>query len=168
MATEENSSLRGSDIANLNTGLPKGFTTYVVINQHHPLFLQPCDTPGSSLISIKLNGHENYTLWSISMRVSLLSKIKLGFVDGRYTKDKFPPSLHELWGKCNAIVLSWIMNFVSNESLSAMVYASSAQKGISSVSVYFSKMKELWAEFDALMPCPGCGCEELKEICRIF
>ncbi|XP_075082902.1 uncharacterized protein LOC142166923 [Nicotiana tabacum] len=60
------------------------------------------------------------------------------------------------------------MNSVGNELLSGIVYASSAQKGISSVSVYFSKMKELWSEFDALMPCPDCGCEESKRYAEHF
>ncbi|XP_075098891.1 uncharacterized protein LOC142175794 [Nicotiana tabacum] len=89
------------------------------------------------------------------------------------------------------------MNSVSNELLSGMVYATSAHKvwtnlkesfdkvngsrvlflhrqivnlsqGISSVSSYFSKLKELWAEFDSLMPCPGCGCEESKKYAKHF
>ncbi|XP_075096164.1 uncharacterized protein LOC142174274 [Nicotiana tabacum] len=152
---------------------------------------------GSSLISIKLIGLENYTLWSSTMRVSLLGKSKLGFVDGRYPKEKFPHVLHELWKKCNAIVLSWIINSVSAELLSGMVYGSSAHKvwmdlketfdkvngsrvlylhkqiatlaqGLSSVSAYFSNLKELWAEFDALMPCPGCGCEESNKYVENF
>ncbi|XP_019232765.1 PREDICTED: uncharacterized protein LOC109213424 [Nicotiana attenuata] len=92
---------------------------------------------GSSLISIKLTGIENYALWNSSMREN-----------------------------CNAIVLSWIMNYISNELLSGMVYATIAQKtnsqGISSVSVY------LRAEFDPLMPCPGCGCEESKKYVEQF
>ena len=58
--------------------------TVVTIDQHHPLFLQPNDIPGSSLILIKLIGPENYALWSSLMRISLLGKSKLGFVDGRY------------------------------------------------------------------------------------
>lgn len=37
----------------------------VAIDQHHPLFLQPNDTPGKSLISVKLTGSENHALWSI-------------------------------------------------------------------------------------------------------
>ncbi|XP_070056651.1 uncharacterized protein [Nicotiana tomentosiformis] len=78
----------------------------IVVDQYHPLFLQPSDTPGSSLISIKLTEHENYALWSSSMRISLLGKSKLGFVDGRCSKDKFDPSIHDLWEKCNVIVLS--------------------------------------------------------------
>ncbi|XP_070056649.1 uncharacterized protein [Nicotiana tomentosiformis] len=89
------------------------------------------------------------------------------------------------------------MNFVSVELLSGMVYATSAHKvwsdlresfekvnglrvlylhkqiatlsqGISSVSSNFSKLKEFWAEFDALMPCPGCGCEESKRYIEHF
>ncbi|XP_070008671.1 uncharacterized protein [Nicotiana sylvestris] len=89
------------------------------------------------------------------------------------------------------------MNSVSNELLGGMVYETSAQKvgadlresfdkvngsrilflhrqiatlsqGISSVSVYFAKLKELWAELDALMPCPGCGCEESKRYAEHF
>ena len=171
--------------------------TLVTIDQHHPLFLQPNDTPGSSLISIKLTGPENYALWSGSMRISLLGKSKLGFVDGRYPKEKFDVSLHDLWEKCNAIVLSWIMNSVCTELLSGIIYATSAYKvwtdlqerfdkvngsrvfflhsqistlnqGISSVSTYFSKLRELWAEFDALMPCPGCNCAESRKYVEHF
>ncbi|PHU03609.1 hypothetical protein BC332_28860, partial [Capsicum chinense] len=147
-------------------------TTTTVIDHHHPLYLQACNTPGSSLVSIQLTGSENYALWSRSMRIGLLGKSNLGFVDGRHTKEKFEPALHDLWEKCNAIVLSWIMISVSKELLSGIVYTSNAQKvwsdlkerfdkvdgsrifflhkkittlvqDTSSVSSYFSKIKEL-------------------------
>nr|XP_016495976.1 PREDICTED: uncharacterized protein LOC107814988 [Nicotiana tabacum] len=94
-----------------------GTSTAMTIDHHHPLYLQPCDTPGSSLISIQLTGSENYALWSRSMKIGLIGKSKLGFVDGRCTKDKFDRSLHELWEKCNAIVLSWIMNAEEYDAL---------------------------------------------------
>ncbi|XP_015162805.1 uncharacterized protein [Solanum tuberosum] len=163
----------------------------MVIDAHHPLYLQACDTPGSSLVSIQLTGSENYSLWSRSMKIGLLGKGKLGFVDGKYPKNLFPAPLHDLWEKCNAIVLSWIMISVSRELLSGIVYASSAHQvwndlkerfdkvdgsrifflhkeiatltqGVSSVAHYFSKLKELWMEFDSLMPCPSCACEVSK------
>ncbi|XP_075074407.1 uncharacterized protein LOC142162009 [Nicotiana tabacum] len=92
-------------------------TTAITIDHHHPLFLQPSGTPGSSLISIQLTGAENYVVWSRYMKIGLIDKSKLGFVDRRCTKDKFDQSLYELWEKCNAIVLSWIMNVVSKELL---------------------------------------------------
>nr|XP_033515314.1 uncharacterized protein LOC117279818 [Nicotiana tomentosiformis] len=33
---------------------------------------------------------------------------------------------------------------------------------------YFSKLKYLWDEFDALMPCPGCPCPESKKYSQHF
>ncbi|XP_019260502.1 PREDICTED: uncharacterized protein LOC109238487 [Nicotiana attenuata] len=75
-------------------------------------------------------------------------------------------------GRRNAIVLSWIMNNVAPELLGGVVYASDAyqlhreiatlSQGTNSVSVYFSKLKELWHEYDVLVPFPNC-CEKSKE-----
>lgn len=36
------------------------------------------------------------------------------------------------------------------------------------VADYFSKLRDLWDEFDALMPCPGCPCPELKLYAQHF
>ncbi|XP_019238794.1 PREDICTED: uncharacterized protein LOC109218856 [Nicotiana attenuata] len=105
-----------------------GTSTRTTIAHHHPYYLQPYDIPGSSLISIQLTWTENYALWSRSMKIGLIGMSKLAFVDGRCTKDKFDQSLHELWEKCNAIVLSWIMNVVSKKLPSGIVDKSNAHK----------------------------------------
>lgn len=107
---------------------PAGTSAGTTIDHHHPVFLQPCDTLDSSSISIQLTGTENYALWSRCMKIGLIGKSKLRFVDERCTKGKFDRSLHELWEKCYAIVLSWIMNVMSKELLSRIVYKSSAHK----------------------------------------
>ncbi|XP_070030653.1 uncharacterized protein [Nicotiana sylvestris] len=140
-------------------------TTAITIDHHHPLFLQPSGTPGSSLISIQLTGTENYAVWSKYMKIGLIDKSKLGFVDRRCTKDKFDQSLYELWEKCNAIVLSWIMNAVSKELL---IEIATLSQGTSSVSAYFSRLTDLWEEYDALIPCPGCDCPESKSYSEHF
>lgn len=75
----------------------------------------------NNLISFSLTGPEYYAIWSRSMKIWLVRKIKLGFVDGRHKKDKFDESMHKLWKKCSTIVLSWIMNDVSKELLSGIV-----------------------------------------------
>ncbi|XP_015164065.1 uncharacterized protein [Solanum tuberosum] len=173
--------------SNPDTLTPSAGGREAIVDSHHPLFLQACDTPGSSLVSTQLIGSENYSLWSRSMKIGLLGKCKIGFVDGSSSKEKFQASFHNMWEKCNAIVLSWIMISVSRELLSGIVYANSAQQvwndlkerfdkvdgsrifylhkeiatltqGILFVSIYFSRFKELWMEFDSLMPCPGCDC----------
>ncbi|XP_019242160.1 PREDICTED: uncharacterized protein LOC109222244, partial [Nicotiana attenuata] len=154
------------------------------INHTHPLFVHPSDTPSSILIPVKLTGSENYGLWRRSMKIALQAKRKLGFVLGTCKKDSFKFELHEDWETCNAIVLSWIMNIVSPDLLSGIVYASNAHlvwedlrerfdkvnrvrifqlhreiatiaQGTESVSAYFTRLKELWAEYDAMVPVPN-------------
>ncbi|OIT20997.1 hypothetical protein A4A49_63873, partial [Nicotiana attenuata] len=162
------------------------------IDYTHPLFLQPSDTLELVLIPIQLIGSGNYGLWSRSMRLALKAKRKLGFITGTCLKASFADELHEEWETCNAIVHSWIMNSVSKDLLSGIIYASDAHavwedlqerfdkvnrvrilqlhRGISrltqesdSVAVYFTKLKELWAEYDVLVPFPNCGCKKSKE-----
>lgn len=36
-------------------------------------------------------------------------------------------------------------------------------QGTMTIHDYFSKMKDLWDKFDALMPYPGCSCPESKK-----
>lgn len=78
----------------------------IEIDQNHHLYLQPNDTPGSSLISIQLTSFKNYSLWSRSMVLSLVGKNKVGFIDGRYPKNYFYESLHDQWERVNIVVLS--------------------------------------------------------------
>lgn len=104
----------------------------------------------------------------------------------------FKPVLHDQWEKCNAVVLSWIMNVVRPGLLSSVVYASDARKvwldlrerfdtvngsrifhlhreihtltqGTMPIADYFSKLRDLWDEYDALMPCPSCPCPESRK-----
>ncbi|XP_070025759.1 uncharacterized protein [Nicotiana sylvestris] len=162
------------------------------IDYNHPLFLSPADVSGIQIISFQLTGIENYSIWFRSMRVALLGRNKLGLVDGSCTKEKFPKILWNHWERVNAMVLSWIMNSVASGLLGGIMYASSAQavwndlferfnkidgarsfnlykeiatlcQGTSSVSVYFSKLKDLWEEFEALVPSPGCDCEKSRD-----
>lgn len=109
----------------------------------------------------------------------------MGFVNELHTKDKFDPLLHNLWEKDNTIVLLWIMSSISKDLLSYVVYAFNVstvwndlkerfekenrskvfllhkeipalENGTQSISTYFTELKDLWVEFDSLMPCPGC------------
>lgn len=162
------------------------------IDSNHPFHLGPSDAPGSVLVQVKLTGSENYGLWSRAMRIALLGKKKLGFVTSMCTKESNAAALHEELETCNAIVLSWIMNIISEDLLTGIDYASNTylirvdlkessdkikrvriwqlhkeittlMQGTNSVSVYFSKLKELWHEYDVLVPSPNCGCEKSKD-----
>ncbi|KAK4726668.1 hypothetical protein R3W88_031585 [Solanum pinnatisectum] len=109
------------------------------------------------------------------------TKSKLRFVLGTCKRSDYQRELEEQWEKCNAFVLAWIMNTL----LSGIVYATDAamvwadlkgrfdkvdgsrgyqlhreictiHQGNLTVSAYFSKLRLLWDEFDALVPPPSC------------
>lgn len=109
----------------------------------------------------------------------------------------YPSSMHEQWERCNAIVLGWIMNTVSKSLVSTVIYGSDAHtvwedlrerfdkvnasrafylhkeivtlsQGTASVSNYFSRLRELWDEFETLIPPPSCACPESKQYAEHF
>ncbi|KAK9035055.1 hypothetical protein V6N11_077106 [Hibiscus sabdariffa] len=158
------------------------------IDSNHPLFLNPSDTPGVTLVSHPLLGLENYSVWSRSMRIALLAKNKLGFVDGACRKESYLAVLRPQWERCNAVVLSWILNSVNQDLSAGIVFATSAVavwkdlkerfdkvdgsriyflhrsiaamiQGDVSVSVYYTRLKLLWDEYSALVPFSTCECE---------
>ncbi|XP_070022136.1 uncharacterized protein LOC142177457 [Nicotiana tabacum] len=125
------------------------------------------------------------------MKLALLGKSKLGFVDGSCVKIMYKGKLAEQWEKCNAIVLSWIGSTVSNELMASIIYASNARKvwvdfqerfdrsnltriyhlwtaiatlrhGTDSVTSYYSKIKDLWDELDVIAHLASCDCEESR------
>lgn len=75
-----------------------------------------------TLISFQLIGIENYAIWSCAMKISLLGKNKLGFIDRSCTWEIIEEPLRNLCNRVNTI-LAWIMNFVSKELLSGIVYS---------------------------------------------
>lgn len=131
------------------------------------------------------------------MALSLVGKNKVGFVDDRYPKTHFDVSLHDQWEKVNFVVFSWIMNSMRKDLLSSIIYASNAHsvwidlkerfdkvngsgvfvfhgeivslnQDMLSSSDYFSRMRTLLDEFDALMPSPRCNCSESRSYAQHF
>ena len=121
-----------------------------------------------------------------------LGKNKLGFLLGTCKKEMYSKSLDDVWDKCNAIFLGWIMNTVLKSLISTVIYGSDAHtvwedlherfdkvnasrafylhkeivtllQGTSSVSIYISRLRELWDEAETLIPYPSCACPESKK-----
>jgi hypothetical protein len=128
------------------------------------------------------------------MLMALTAKNKIGFVNGSLPKpldlsDSDPLSFP--WCRCNNMVLSWLINFVSKEIAASIIYIDSAadmwtdlqdrfsqlngprifqlQQNMSSlsqnndsVSTYFTALKGLWDELDNHQPLPCCTCGAMK------
>ncbi|RVX11871.1 Retrovirus-related Pol polyprotein from transposon TNT 1-94 [Vitis vinifera] len=92
-------------------------------------FLHHSDHPGMVLVSKPLNG-DNYSTWCRVMTISLNAKSKLGFIDGTTTMpsatDK--PDEHASWKKCNDMILSWILNSLSQDLADSVIFSTTAQE----------------------------------------
>ncbi|XP_061353304.1 uncharacterized protein LOC133298081, partial [Gastrolobium bilobum] len=119
--------------------------------------------------------------------MALLSKNKLGFIDGTIVKPaNIDPTFHA-WERCNTIVLSWIHRSINNSIAKSILWINQAceawadlkarfshsdifrisdiqeqvyhmQQGQFSVTDYFTNMKIMWDELDNLKPLPTCSC----------
>ncbi|KAA8542769.1 hypothetical protein F0562_023921 [Nyssa sinensis] len=70
----------------------------------------------------QLNG-DNYPTWAWAMSKALSAKNKLGFVNVTLTKPTNPSDpLYSAWERCNDMVLSWILNSVTKNIASSILY----------------------------------------------
>ncbi|KAM0050951.1 putative RNA-directed DNA polymerase [Helianthus debilis subsp. tardiflorus] len=157
-----------------------------------PLFLHPSDSSSLTIVGIKLKGTENYRVWSSAMKLALEAKNKFGFIDGKCKKNTDDEVLSSQWDRCNSVVLSWLLNSVSEELYLGQVFSKLAydvwidlketydkvdgsivydlykkincitQNG-SSVSEYYHKLNTMWKQFDAVLQLPSCSCQAAKD-----
>ncbi|XP_019163044.1 PREDICTED: uncharacterized protein LOC109159384 [Ipomoea nil] len=152
-----------------------------------PFFLHPNENPSLILVSTLLDGR-NYHPWARAMEMSLLSKNKLGFVDGTIPMPNVGEVKYPYWRRCNNMVATWIMRSVSPEIAQTILWGGTTERvwntlkarfseadvfrisdlhaeihqtrqGDLSVSTYFAKLKVLWDELQVIRPLPTCKCE---------
>ncbi|XP_019173015.1 PREDICTED: uncharacterized protein LOC109168446 [Ipomoea nil] len=154
-----------------------------------PYFLHPIENHSLVLVSSAPNGR-NYHPWATAMEMSLLSKNKLGFVDGMIPVPNVGEVMYPYWRRCNNMVATWIMRAVSPEIASIVLWIGSAERiwstlkarfseadifrisdlhveihqtrqGDLIVSAYFAKLKNLLDELQVIRPLPTCKCDRM-------
>nr|XP_043624081.1 uncharacterized protein LOC122595716 [Erigeron canadensis] len=154
---------------------------------HHPLYLHPNDHPGLILIAKKLTGNENYSSWKRSMMIALSAKNKLKIITGELKEPSTDSPLKAVWDRTNDMVISWILNSVSESTGNNLrfVHTASAlwkelgdhyaqldghrmfqitadltqlKQNNMSIEVYYQNMKGFWDELDALEAPYDCIC----------
>lgn len=151
-------------------------------NFNDPLYIHPSDTPGANLVSGQLIGVETYGIWSRAMLIALRAKNKITFIDGSCRRPSAGSQTLLQWERCNALLLSWILNTVSKEIFGGIIYTSDASavwtdlkeqfdkingsqifslhreigrltQGNSIISIYYCKLKQLWMNIQLLSFC---------------
>uniref|UniRef100_A0A2N9HUI6 CCHC-type domain-containing protein n=1 Tax=Fagus sylvatica TaxID=28930 RepID=A0A2N9HUI6_FAGSY len=128
------------------------------------------------------------------MVMALSAKNKLGFINGTITKPAASAKVElEQWIRCNDMIKSWLLNSISPDIYSSVIYCDLASEiwtdlkerfsqvngprlfeldqsihnlvqDTMSVTTYFTKLKSLWEELSALRTIPICTCGSSKEI----
>jgi hypothetical protein len=161
-----------------------------IVDVSSPFYLHHGDSPSFNLVSQQLVG-DNYNTWSRSMKMALIAKNKIHFIDGTLPKPDASSDQSLSWYRCNNMILSWILSSVSKEIAASIIYIDSAedmwndlkdrfsqkngprifqlQQTISalsqenlSVSNYFTVLKGLWDELINYQPLPPCSCGSVK------
>ncbi|GKE31824.1 cysteine-rich receptor-like protein kinase 8 [Tanacetum coccineum] len=154
---------------------------------NHPLYLHPNDHPGIILISKKLSGSDNYNTWKRSIMIALNAENKLKLVNGEFEEPNLNSPIRALWERTNDMVISWILNTISDQisnSLNFINFASDLWSELCehysqldghriyqlvndivqlkqqncNIEVYYHKLKGLWDEHDALEAPYMCIC----------
>lgn len=162
-------------------------------NPNHQLYLHHSDQPVAILVPQSLV-EVNYSTWSQSMTMALTVKNKIGFIDGSIKEPhERNPEEHQQWNHCNNLVKTWLLGSMSKDIASSVINCKDArqmwlelQERFSHVNVvqlfnieneihncvqgsiligsYFTKLKSLWDERDALCTIPPCTCGSIKEV----
>ena len=94
-----------------------------------PLFLHHAKNPSLVLVTQPLTGGENYSAWAQVVKKALLTKNKLGFIDGTLTISSplvSTPSAVQAWIRCNNMVGTWLTNSISPKLQASIIYEDTA------------------------------------------
>ena len=108
---------------------------------NHPLFLHQNDHHGSILFSKKLLGSKNYSSWRRSMMIALNAKNKLKIITNEYPEPDVNSSLRALWERNNDMIISWILNTVTDQISNNLSF-------VHSVSTLWHELQEHYSQLD--------------------
>ena len=92
----------------------------------NPYYLHPNENSSLVLTSCLLTGN-NFHSWSRSMRMALISKNKLKFVDSSISIPAFDDPKFAAWERCNTMVLSWLLKSLSPTIAQSVIWIDYAQ-----------------------------------------
>uniref|UniRef100_A0A2C9UPU7 Retrotransposon Copia-like N-terminal domain-containing protein n=1 Tax=Manihot esculenta TaxID=3983 RepID=A0A2C9UPU7_MANES len=81
-------------------------------NLSNPYYLHPNENSALIFVSLPLNAM-NYHLWARAMKMLLLSKNKIKFIDGTLPAPAKTNQMFLAWKRCNTTVVSWITKCLS-------------------------------------------------------
>ncbi|KAH0650142.1 hypothetical protein KY284_030054 [Solanum tuberosum] len=112
---------------------------------------------------VNLTGSDNYVLWSRSMRIGARQKqvkVRPGLLSSVVYASNASKVWEDLKERFNKVNGSRVL-FLHRE-------IHTLTQGTVTIADYFSKLRDLWDEFDVIMPCPVCACPESQRYLQHF
>ncbi|XP_060181475.1 uncharacterized protein LOC132611085 [Lycium barbarum] len=157
-----------------------------VMDSSSPYYLHLSDSPGMNIVNFVFDG-TGFAAWRRSIIISLSAKNKMSFIDGSAEIPSADTPEFKLWTRCNNMVISWLLNSLSKEIAESVIYSKSAKdlwtdlhdrfgqsngaqlyhlqksltdlvQGTADVAGYFTRIKRIWDELDALSSEEICFC----------
>lgn len=165
-------------------------TVNPTMNQASPYFLHPTDTTLKIVTNVFTS--IGFKGWKRAVTIALSGKNKLEFVDGSVKRPINSVSLGKAWDKVNDVVIGWLLIAMDEKMSGSVLYfkttkeiweelehrfgqSSNAQlfsveEQISkinqcsgaSIGDFYTKIKALWDEVDALDLLPTCSCKNCE------
>nr|KYP42658.1 hypothetical protein KK1_035944 [Cajanus cajan] len=85
------------------------FQSHTTIVYTSPYYLSALENPGTPLVAVPLKGN-NYCNWARSMKMTLRTKKKLGFINGSIQKPFVASSHFDDWERADSMVIAWLIN----------------------------------------------------------
>ncbi|XP_073219772.1 uncharacterized protein [Cicer arietinum] len=155
-------------------------------NPSNLYYLHPNENPHLVLVTPLLDS-KNYNSWARTMKVALISKNKLKFVDDTFLQLTSTHVLHDPWVRCNNMVFSWLQHSISESIAQSIFWIDKAhtiwknlenrfsqgdifkisdiqddltrlQQGNLDITNYFTKLTSLWEHIDSFRPTRDCVC----------
>ena len=156
------------------------------IEYNSPYYIHPSDYPKQLHVNDVLTDN-NYGDWPQEITNFLFAKNKVQFVDGTLKKPEKTSEDYMLWMRCDAMIKGWLTTAMEKNIRASVKYASTAaeiwtdllerfgkesaprayelrqqiaatRQGGTSVSTYYTKLRSLWDEAQAVQPIPNCSC----------
>ncbi|XP_017982436.1 PREDICTED: uncharacterized protein LOC108663306 [Theobroma cacao] len=162
-------------------------------NPLSPYYIHHSDLHGSVVINPKLTA-ANYMSWSRAFLLALSIRKKRGFIDGTIKEPNEADPLFEDWSRCNSLIVTRLLESLTPEIASNVLYMDSAKEiwetlknrfsqpdetricnlqfqlgnilqGTRSVNAYFTELNSIWQELKNFRPLPQCDCGGCKNNC---
>ncbi|XP_023632639.1 uncharacterized protein LOC111828582 [Capsella rubella] len=154
---------------------------------YSPYYLDEDENSNRRSTIILNQAEDNYVIWKLSFTQLLRIKNKLAFVDGTLEKPEASSPLYNRWERCNALVMCWMWNSMTEELSKRVMFDETAQRmwehvrrifvpdvefkiyqtrrkiaelrqDGDSVAKYFEKVTNAWLELSEYDPVKKCSC----------